>query len=146
MIQIRMDRLARITIFIAAPIALLAASPANACTCLESPPPLAALAEATVVFSGVVVNISPAGVDLDVSLQVTGWWKGVTSSPIVIRTASHPVSCGFDFEVGVEYLVYAYPGTPAQGGALSTTGCTRTTPIAEAGADLAELGPPMPPP
>ncbi len=124
---------------------LLAASSGHACTCMQQPEAQAAMTEAVAVFSGVVESVAQEGADSIVSLQVSGAWKGAESSSMAIRTVSDPEACGFDFKVGGAYLVYAYPGTPAQGGALATTSCTRTCPMAEAAGDLAELGPASPP-
>jgi hypothetical protein len=89
----------------------------------------------------VVESVSRENGEAMVSLQVSGAWKGVASPQMTVRTPEHPVACGFDFEVGGSYLVYADERSPQQGGGLTTTRCTRTGHLAEAGADLSVLGP-----
>jgi hypothetical protein len=131
---------------VAAAIALLAAAPGHACKCVQTSSPLGELAEATAVFTGVVQSISDDGPNRVVTLLVSGWWKGVTSSSMEIETALDPEACGYLFAVGEAYLVYAYPGTASQQSQFTTTSCTRTVLIQDAGSDLAELGPPFPPP
>jgi hypothetical protein len=71
------------------------------------------------------------------TLRVSEVWKGPERQTMQIGTAPNDgVSCGFPFEEGKEYLVYAYGGR--QG--LKADGCTQTKPLSEAGADLAVLG------
>jgi hypothetical protein len=90
------------------------------------------------------------GRDVSVTLEVTTTWKGIAEKNVVVHTASDSAACGFNFEVGESYLVYAYR-TGEEGAkdrTLATNICTRTR-LAGDGAkdDIAELGPPekMPP-
>lgn len=72
------------------------------------------------------------------TLRVSEVWKGPEEQQTVqIATAANDgISCGYPFEEGQEYLVYAYGGR--QG--LTVDICTETKPLSKAGADLALLG------
>jgi Tissue inhibitor of metalloproteinase len=102
-----------------------------ACSCVFSPEPLkkqvqGAFSSAAVVFSGEVVEIkdSPTNkYDVLVKLKVANVWKGEATREITINTAKDSAMCGYNFEVGKKYLVYAY-GLKDN---LSTTNCSRTS-------------------
>jgi hypothetical protein len=64
-------------------------------------------------------------------------WKGAHCGTVTVQTASDSAACGYSFEVGRTYLVYAF-----KEGGLSTNICTRTRVIEEASEDLAALGAP----
>lgn len=113
----------------------LPTSSARACSCAPPPPPLVALDQALAVFSGKVTRIS-ANRSL-VWLEVHRAWKGVKEPEMLVSTASHEAACGFPFRIGEHYLVYA---TGQNGPMLRTGLCSRTKRLAEAAADLAELG------
>ncbi len=66
------------------------------------------------------------------NFQVADSWKGVTTMTVVIRTAVSGASCGYTFEAGKQYVVYAYHFS----GVLETNMCTRTNEVALAAADL----------
>ncbi|MCI3919373.1 hypothetical protein MO973_03910 [Paenibacillus sp. TRM 82003] len=101
---------------------------------------------ATAVFSGKVLSIKgPAkfGVTssadpVTVRFKVDRVWKGVETTPIIVRTAVSGASCGYEgFEVKGEFLVFAYESQ----GELTTNLCSRTQELAAAKSVLAELGP-----
>jgi len=121
--------------------------PAQACTCgLQHDPPKA-FAEADAVFAGTVISITDltwvtkfdrlGAVSADfhpllyrrVALAVNETWKGVTTTPIVVRT------CGYPFTLGGQYVIYSYQSLDG----LETDVCTRTKQIAGATVDLAYL-------
>ncbi len=58
-----------------------------------------------------------------------------SSPPARARHTPGSADCGFDFNVGDQYLVYAYDYT----GALTTNICLRTAELSQAAADLAYL-------
>jgi len=100
-----------------------------------------ALAESSAVFSGAVVAVeqgtataSGPGNDT-VTLRASEVWKGSGLGTLEVRTPSQESACGYAFEEGREYLVYAYGKR-----GLATDLCTETKPLSEAGADLALLG------
>ena len=70
------------------------------------------------------------------TLKVSEVWKGPERQTMQIGTAPNDgVSCGYPFEEGKEYLVYASGKQD-----LEASGCSETKPLSEAGADLALLG------
>lgn len=111
---------------------------ALACSCAPPPPPAEARDAADSVFSGTVLSVTPGKNGLDVEIQVDRSWKKVRCGTVVVQTPSDSAMCGYGFEVGKSYLVYA----DMQKGKLSTNLCSRTRTIEEAGEDVAALGEP----
>ena len=111
---------------------------ASACSCVPPPPPAVALADADAVFSGEVMMKEREGRDgaWRVTFRVDTAWKGNPGRGAVIHTANNSAACGFNFEKGERYLVYAY----AHEGQLGTGLCTRTAALEGAGEDLEALG------
>ena len=113
----------------------------HACTCILPGSPVEELAESSVVFKGRVVSLrhydvfgkwsstDPTRVEFDVGAV----WKGPLKSKIYLTTARIEASCGYSFQKGVEYLVYSRDGA-------TISLCSRTRPLGEAHADLAQLG------
>lgn len=121
---------------------LLTAIPARtalACRCVPPPPPSEAAAESDAVFQGIVAAIEVVNdFDLHVKFDVSAVWKGPTAPTLVVRTANNSAACGYAFEAGAEYIVYAWQSAEA---GLHTNTCTRTRPgDAE---EVAALGPPI---
>ena len=115
---------------------------AYACTCLPAPGAERAISDSEAVFSGEVVAVekgtataSGPGNDT-VTLRVSEAWKGTDQGTLEVRTPSQEIACGYHFEEGREYLVYAY----GKGEPFKVDLCTETKPLSEAGADLALLG------
>jgi hypothetical protein len=69
------------------------------------------------------------------TLRVSEVWKGPKQQTVEITTASNGAMCGYSFEEGREYLVYAYGGQD-----LKVDLCSETKLLSKAGADLALLG------
>jgi len=69
---------------------------------------------------------------MSVTLSVSKHWKGPSVTSVVVQTPDAKVSCicGYDFEVGKSYVVYAY-GSP-----LHTSICSRTKPSSEAASEI----------
>jgi hypothetical protein len=119
---------------------------ASACTCelvdrsqkeiVESE-----LSSSEAVFSGEVVDfekgssVAAPWPTETVNLRVSEVWKGPERETLEVSTATQSGTCGYPFEEGQEYLVYAYG---KQG--LETDLCSRTKPLSKAGTDLALLG------
>jgi hypothetical protein len=97
------------------------------------------LSHSDAVFSGEVVKIdrpSPiksTAAPETVSFRVSEVWKGPEGGMLEVRTPVSGTSCGYHFEEGQEYLVYAGKG-------MSVNLCSETKPLSKAGADLALLG------
>lgn len=91
------------------------------------------------VFSGRVLEViqKPEKHQIVVKLRAEKSWKGNVSRQITIVTASDSALCGYNFEVGKSYLIYAQ-GSDANN--LQTNLCTRTAGFSEAKADLKVLG------
>lgn len=116
---------------------------AFACSCVIPGPPEAELARSVAVFSGIVVDRhEPGGLlvssadPVRVTFEVYAVWKGPAYSTITITTARSGASCGYTFEEGQEYLVYAHGSTDS----LMVSSCSRTMPLAAAEEDLRVLG------
>lgn len=112
-----------------------------ACSCRKNPPPQQALAEAAAVFSGRVVAASLAenGELYKPVLHVKDVWKGKVYERVELRTYWRCCVCGFDLEVGQDYLVYAYENE----GQLWVSICSRTVLLEKAATDLSALGQPL---
>lgn len=98
---------------------------------------------ATAVFSGEVVNIEPSGsafssaAPVRVVLDVSRVWKGPAYETLTVETARSGASCGYDFDEGRRYLVYADKSSLPEGGdteSLQVGLCGATRPIPETGA------------
>jgi hypothetical protein len=119
--------------------------PAWACSCAPPPPPGEARDGSAAVFAGQVTAIEAPGPvgglinsadPVKVTVQVSQVWKGSLNSTLVVTTARDSASCGYSFDLGGEYLVYAYDAE----GELNTNLCSRTAPLQSAGEDLNVLG------
>ena len=115
---------------------------AHACSCAMPPGSQDALADSDAVFSGEVVAVEQGtstarswGYDT-ATLRVFEVWKGSGQGTLEVRTPSQGTACGYHFEEGREYLVYAYTGK--QG--LEVDSCGATKPLSRADANLAALG------
>ena len=133
--------------WILAVVFLLGASfAAAACSCAPPPDIDQALESADAVFAGRVIamelvpDADPAiGVSMEhlrVTIAVHSAWKGEIAEQATVYTAFTCCVCGFRFEIGEEYLVYAY----GQDGVHRTSICDRTKRLEAAGEDLEQLG------
>lgn len=118
------------------------ASVADACSCLRPEAPQVELGKSAAVFEAKVTEIaedtSGEGMQRRVTLAVDRAWKGVTSPTVEVLTAESSAACGFNFEPGKGYLIYASDHE----GQLHVGLCSRSQPIEQASADLADLGAP----
>jgi hypothetical protein len=129
----------RLTLLATTIVALvLYSSPAHACSCVEPPPPLAALAQATAVFEARVsrMETDTARLRTTAHLIVIRQWKGNLPEDVTVTTASQGSLCGFTFTPDTRYLLYAEGTGP---NALSVSLCSRSRPMEQAGEDLAAL-------
>jgi hypothetical protein len=96
------------------------------------------------VFSGKVVEIEkpPSGPDWSsedpetATFRVIESWKGTGGGTLEVKTPVSGASCGYHFEEGQEYLVYA----SGRGEPFETSICSGTTHLSKADEDLALLG------
>lgn len=117
------------------------------CSCVGPQDVPSAVEGAQAVFTGKVLAVRDTTVGTShgswtqrvVTLRVDRTWKGVESETVVVMTGWGGGDCGFPFERGESYLVYA-DGPP---GELLRTGiCGRTAPLSLSAADLRALGEP----
>jgi hypothetical protein len=89
------------------------------------------------VFVGNVIQVlqRPEAFGVSVKFRVERVWKGKRSQEVTIFTGQGGGDCGYRFEVGESYLVYAYGSNES----LSTNICQRTAPRSEGG-DMKLLG------
>ena len=136
-------------------VLLLSPDCAYACSCAMPPGTQKERAERVLssseaVFSGEVVDFEKSappttmmertmmvitgGGTATATLRVSEVWKGPKQRTVKVTTgADSGMGCGYPFEEGPEYLVYARKG-------MSVDLCSETKPLAKAGADLAVLG------
>lgn len=106
------------------------------------PPPQEAMASSAAVFEGTVTDVrGPKGEaqqgDNEITFRIGRRFKGAEADTVTVTTASNSAACGYAFEQGRTYLVYAHDGGD---GRLSVSLCSRTAPIEDAADDLAALG------
>jgi hypothetical protein len=122
------------------------ADAAFGCSCVGYSGPCEAYDRAEVVFVGPVREISETTTELGagaermkfparlVRLGVEERFKGVDTPELVVRTGLGGGDCGFQFEKGERYLVYA--SRTSAGLQLETNICTRTRAVTRAKDDL----------
>lgn len=131
--------------FSVAAFLLLTPATALSCTC-DLPSPGKTIAQqvrdagdrSKAVFAGQVVEVvdNPQASYIEVKVRVDRSWKNVGTGEVNLRTGRGGY-CGYPFEVGESYLVYAYEYTESE---LGTNICQRTMKLADAGPDLDVLG------
>ena len=87
------------------------------------------------VFVGKVLQVKPEGFGVSVRFRVENVWKGKLFREVTIFTGQGGGDCGYRFEVGESYLVYASGSNEI----LNTNICQRTAPQSEGG-DMKLLG------
>ncbi len=114
---------------------------ALACSCVVSGTPQEEAKDA-LVFTGRVTKIKEGNTEHLVTFQIYEWMKefggmgdGKTFS---VNTASNSAACGYTFEEGEDYLVYARGRT--QSDAFEVSLCSRTALLTNAAEDLDALG------
>ena len=125
---------------------------AHACSCLPPGLPLEELEASDAVFFGRVTSIRTFDGQLDpdtpissymyfrtVSFDVRTVWKGDVPEQMEVVTSFSDVSCGYSFDEGGEYLVYAWEWANAVD-VYSTGFCGRTASWSNAQGDLNALG------
>jgi hypothetical protein len=130
---------------IAAVLLFVSFTDVNACSCAESGPPCQSFWEADAVFSANVVSKSITTVDSEIDLKrkeeqvavrllVEDVFRGALGgNDVEILTGMGGGDCGYNFEKGKKYLIYAYEHK----GRLHASICSRTRLLSEAKEDLA---------
>jgi hypothetical protein len=132
---------------VAAVVYLMMPTMAPACDCVNAGAPCKAFNATPNVFIGRVTKISTIHVKLEgdgsypqnlVVLQIERNYRGQDGkSTVGVVTGDGGGDCGFSFEVGQQYLVYAYPHPATE--KLYTGTCQRTRLLSEAAEDLEYL-------
>lgn len=131
-------------------LAILAAGPAYACSCVDVPLEND-IRKSDAVFSGEVRSIdeeAAAGgggmaAPGRITFAVEDSWKGVATESVDVYGQGDGVNCYNSFEEGGSYLVYASRPQGAQDASLKNVACGETKPLAGAAPDLRLLGPPV---
>lgn len=110
----------------------LASANANACSCVTPRSPCESFGSASAVFVGTVISGERGAFKFSVEQA----YSGVSGTQVEVFTGLGGGDCGFYFEIGRRYLVYAYRHQDK----LGTNICTRTKPFEIAREDLAFLG------
>ena len=63
-------------------------------------------------------------------------WKGLNQTQITVYTERSSASCGYEFDLNKEYLVYAHESNVA----FNVNYCSRTTLLPTTEKDIQELG------
>jgi hypothetical protein len=74
-----------------------------------------------------------------VTFEVLKSWKMVNTTRVTVLTGSGGGDCGFSFDIGSVYLVYAYHPYGDQANGLGASTCSRTNEITYATEDLSYL-------
>ncbi|WP_279587129.1 hypothetical protein [Paenisporosarcina antarctica] len=128
-------------------ISLLNYSPTTsyACSCVEANSVKDELDRSSAVFSGEVIEIvdknksaslQSSNDPISVLFDVDESWKGVNQTQIVVYTERSEASCGYEFSLNNEYLVYAQEID----GTIKASYCSKTSLLSLAEEDLIELG------
>ena len=91
------------------------------------------------VFVGRVIDVVSLSEthSVIVKMRVDRSWKGNLQNEVTLATGQGGGDCGYKFEVGQSYLVYAYGPDVTR---LSTNICQRTAALTDAAADIKLLG------
>lgn len=115
---------------------------AFACSCIMPGTVAEEVERADAVFFGTVMDVDGPVFgayvfpDVAVTFTVQEYWKGVFSEPLVIHTGQGGGDCGYPFEEGESYLVYAYVD---ENDDLHANICSRTALVSDAEEDLVKL-------
>jgi len=107
---------------------LLGASSVSACSCMmESTKSISkkvkeAFTQSSAVFYGEVLEVNRQENSVSVKFRVSSSWKGKFSGEVIVQTAENSAMCGYNFEIGKRYLVYAN----GESDKFQTNICTRT--------------------
>ena len=138
----------------------LVSTPAFGCSCVQPPPGATTAGKAAQwydnksdsIFEGTIKRVDlkwtlmetkvgglvPADLDQDeptlqVIVDVANFHKGAEQSNVLLTTGVGGGDCGFDFEIGKKYLIYAYAD---ESGQLSTGICSDTRLLEESRANV----------
>lgn len=132
--------------FIVSIVTIFIPSNVYACSCVQPLTVEAEFSRSEAVFAGRVLEVKEnrnlsGSVTKSALFEIRQIWKGGSESQIIIQTGGGGGDCGYHFEEGKEYLVYAHRSTMyGDEEQLVTIICDRTKVLAQAQVDLAILG------
>jgi uncharacterized protein (TIGR03382 family) len=128
----------QLTAWIACGLAVwMPAQSADACSCMQQERE-AAFDQASSVFEGQVQSVDPVDeMRVRVRMTVVQTWKGADVEEIEVTTSSNSAACGYNFEVGQSYLVYA---DALDDGSQGVSLCSRTARVEDAAEDIHAMG------
>lgn len=117
---------------------------AVACSCAESGTVQENKSRSDAVFEGTAASVKSSSLSLfgapakavKANFQVNEVWKGHVAPSIEVVTNGSGASCGYEFQVGERYLVYA----ASTGNSLEVSLCSGTILTSEANEQMALLG------
>lgn len=118
---------------------------AGACTCAPYPTLLVEIARSDAVFAGTILDrIDPhagsrtisTGTIITYPVAVHQIWKGALPDTVEVGSARGGSSCGYPFEIGGTYLIFAH----VHNGQLRVSLCSRTQDWSPWDSDTAALG------
>lgn len=112
---------------------------AYACSCMPFDSYTAALEDSSHVLDATVVHKKEhKDMQINVTLEVAAKWKGEAKQSMNVLTAAYSDSCGYEFEIGKRYAVFANEHE----GKLTVSLCSATSLIADDSPIFEELGSP----
>jgi len=96
-----------------------------------------ARSSAAAIFEARVASIEVADGQRHVRFDVVQTWLAAEHEHVEVVTAETEAACGYSFEIGQSYLVYA---SGVEGEAYRVSLCSRTRPMQDADDDRALLG------
>lgn len=121
-------------------LAAIGSEKAYACSCLAPESYAKELEKSTHVFDAVVADSQEGtGGNLDVTLTVQAVWKGELERETHVSTPGSSAACGYYFEVGERYAVFANEHE----GRLQVLLCSATTKLSDESPIFEELGEPV---
>ncbi|WP_436238985.1 hypothetical protein [Paenibacillus sp. LjRoot153] len=138
-------------VFILIVMSLVLPSKSYACSCalqtdLQTDP-IKAVEQSKAVFSGKVLAIEPKVLDINgildhkiaVHFDVEKSWKGMNQTQAIVLTNLGEPSCGYTFQQGETYLVFAYDYDFKEN-MLQTSSCSLTKKLTTATLELSKMG------
>jgi hypothetical protein len=127
-----------------ASVAVLTPGSVSACSCTNNLTLQEEVGYATSVFSGRVLSVQSAGDGYNIiaTLEPIARWKGPVGASVAVVTPDNHGTCGFEFAVGVEYLVIASQ-TLFEGNMMPFTHLCSRTGLLENNPFVPQLGPPL---
>lgn len=114
--------------------------PTIACSCMPPEQVDREFHKATAVFEGRATDINQGFVlwrsptNTRISFEVANVWKGPANRTITVHSSPSSASCGYEFTIGEDYLVYTNGEQQ-----LNVSLCGLTKPLANAQGDISEL-------